>query len=789
MHKGDNQGEDRQPVTPEEIKINNSEKILEEIQSIRNSVKDLKKEHGVETEETVRPTVEAGKIKVPAVGTTPAANVGATSNVGAPTNSVTAAAPAANAGTTAVPAEEEPRAIIDAAKVAAETEAMQPALDKVIKAIVDEEREVPREEANKSVDFASKYKDHMMRQVADNKEKEDKRAQRTRRREEARKEKDHQKALKSERKAEQKRRKKEEEEARKKDRELRAKEAQQKREIRAEVRRKKKLAKKSAQYGGGVVQYHDTQINTEVQPVARFSLMDLLGFSHREKIKAAQTEEEKENLKIEQDMIAQDARQAATQLSRVRASRFRNTAFGRAIDRSKNYFDIHKKLLLGILAVAVLMVVGIAGYFNYYTLYEYSYNGQLLGYVKNKDDVLRITDMVQKALTTDKDIQVVIDDKKDIEFKKVSTLDPDKDIVADTSDEVLRQLTYMRDLNVKAWGIYADGRKVGAVQKKEDAADVLRKLEKKYSSGKKGAIIEKAEIQENIEVKKSNTDLSNVLSSDDMVEKLCTSEDIEKIHTIVADETLDSIAEQYRVSKEDLLMENEGIDPENLTAGDTLLIRKTGPPVTVRITEKRTYEQKIEFETEERRTDEMYEGDVEVKQEGKNGRERITERTVSINGDVTEKDELEKEVMRKAVKKIMIVGTAERPPSVGDGVYIWPMAGGYTLTSGFGRRWGRLHAGIDLATGVGNDVLAADGGIVTRSGYFGGYGLCVDVDHQNGQSTRYAHLSQSLVSPGDEVYEGQHIAESGNSGFSTGAHLHFEIHIGGSAVDPMPYMP
>ena len=187
----------------------------------------------------------------------------------------------------------------------------------------------------------------------------------------------------------------------------------------------------------------------------------------------------------------------------------------------------------------------------------------------------------------------------------------------------------------------------------------------------------------------------------------------------------------------------------------------------------------------------MYEDEEEVQQEGEDGLEELTERTVSVNGEV-EKDGvtlLDRKVKKEVVDKIVLVGTAERPPSVGDGVYIWPLAGGYTLTSHFGHRWGRLHAGIDLGTPVGNDVLAADGGIVTRAGYFGGYGYCVDIDHQNGQQTRYGHLSSILVNVGDEVYEGQHIAESGNTGRSTGAHLHFEVHINGTPQNPLNFLP
>ena len=302
-------------------------------------------------------------------------------------------------------------------------------------------------------------------------------------------------------------------------------------------------------------------------------------------------------------------------------------------------------------------------------------------------------------------------------------------------------------------------------------------------------MIEKAEILETVDVHKSNTSLREVYTADQLAELLCTSGRKETVHTVIAGETLDDIALAYGTTEERLLTDNEGIDPRKLEVGSTLLIKQNAPLLTVRMTEKRNYSKVIEYKTVKKKTDEMYEDESEVTQEGKDGSEDIIERTVSINGERESRKVLSDVVTKKPTEKIILIGTAERPPSVGDGVYIWPLESGYTLTSRYGYRWGRLHAGIDLGTHVGNDVLAADGGIVTRAGYYGGYGYCVDIDHQNGQMTRYGHLSSILVNVGDEVYEGQHIAESGNTGRSTGPHLHFEIHSNGSSHDPLQDLP
>ncbi len=121
--------------------------------------------------------------------------------------------------------------------------------------------------------------------------------------------------------------------------------------------------------------------------------------------------------------------------------------------------------------------------------------------------------------------------------------------------------------------------------------------------------------------------------------------------------------------------------------------------------------------------------------------------------------------------------------------YIWPAKG--VLTSGFGRRWGRPHKGIDIAAPIGTPILAAAPGEVVSAGWnSGGYGNLVKVRHADGSLTLYAHNSRILVRRGQQVEQGQQIAEMGSTGFSTGPHLHFEVHPnGGSAVNPIAYLP
>ncbi len=122
----------------------------------------------------------------------------------------------------------------------------------------------------------------------------------------------------------------------------------------------------------------------------------------------------------------------------------------------------------------------------------------------------------------------------------------------------------------------------------------------------------------------------------------------------------------------------------------------------------------------------------------------------------------------------------------GSGVLGWPVSG--PVTSGFGSRWGRMHEGVDIAVGEGTPVHAAAAGTVIYAGWMGGYGNLVVVDHGNGLSTAYAHNSSLSVSVGQSVAAGELVSYSGNTGNSTGPHVHFEVRVNGSAVDPLGYL-
>ena len=128
------------------------------------------------------------------------------------------------------------------------------------------------------------------------------------------------------------------------------------------------------------------------------------------------------------------------------------------------------------------------------------------------------------------------------------------------------------------------------------------------------------------------------------------------------------------------------------------------------------------------------------------------------------------------------------------GEMAWPVPGYTRITSNYGMRTHpitgiyKLHTGVDLGAPMGANFIAANDGVVTKAGYNGAYGNMVIIDHGGGISTLYAHGSEILVTVGQTVKKGDNILKVGSTGYSTGAHAHFEVRVNGQPVNPLPYI-
>ena len=203
------------------------------------------------------------------------------------------------------------------------------------------------------------------------------------------------------------------------------------------------------------------------------------------------------------------------------------------------------------------------------------------------------------------------------------------------------------------------------------------------------------------------------------------------------------------------------------------------------------YTEVIPFETDAIPDDRRLIDTIEVLQVGADGKTEVTALVTYIDGEPIEYTIVHTKVITEAIREIMLEGTLERPLTASFGEYIWPTTG--TVSSLFGPRRVAIgssnHQGIDISAPRGTAVVAADGGEVIFTDRLGGFGKLIQIRHDNGHVTYYAHLSSMDVSVGERVYRGQFIGRVGMTGTASGNHLHFEIRIDGVPVDPMPWLP
>lgn len=287
---------------------------------------------------------------------------------------------------------------------------------------------------------------------------------------------------------------------------------------------------------------------------------------------------------------------------------------------------------------------------------------------------------------------------------------------------------------------------------------------------------------ETIQVMETYVGKDQIKDRDTAFNEITVENDEESIYVVEPGDCLSIIAEKNNMSIDQIKELNPDIESDDdIYYDDRLNVTVPTAAVQILVEKQETYEEEYNAEVVYEDDNSMYIGENEVVQEGVPGKHIVTD-LVTYKGDTeTDREQLEENVQVAAVAQIVKRGTKSKP------TYMFPVTN-WNVTSNFGYRWGRLHAGTDVGVPIGTTVRASRGGQVITAGWLGGYGNCVIIDHGDGVATRYGHLSEVTVSVGQYVDQGQQIALSGNTGRSTGPHLHFEIRINGEAVDPLPYL-
>lgn len=336
--------------------------------------------------------------------------------------------------------------------------------------------------------------------------------------------------------------------------------------------------------------------------------------------------------------------------------------------------------------------------------------------------------------------------------------------------------------------LYVGGEPVGATQTQGAFEGLLDQVSAEYRNENTISI----DFVEGVEIQECDLPVEEFTNLADVALLLNSEKDGEVTYTVKKGDCWSVIAQDHNMTNDDLLRLNPGYNIDELQIGDELLISNAVPYLTVRAVQMEYYEESIPYEIEYRDDATMWEGDTKVISKGEYGKAN-TEAKVTYEGvEEVDREIISQDIFLEPVTEIQARGTKERPSWAPTGSFRWPVSGG-TITSRYGSRkiFGgtSFHGGIDIAKSYGTDVVAADGGEVIYAGWMGSYGYLVQIDHQNGYVTYYAHNSSLLVSVGDKVYKGQHIAEMGSTGRSTGNHCHFEVRYNGERQNPLKYLP
>lgn len=290
------------------------------------------------------------------------------------------------------------------------------------------------------------------------------------------------------------------------------------------------------------------------------------------------------------------------------------------------------------------------------------------------------------------------------------------------------------------------------------------------------------EFVEQVEIYENYVSAEEIDNIDEEVVEVTKEKESNKIYVVESGDCLSVIALDNNTTVASIMALNGMEDADAIIRdGQELVIAVPEPDLKIRVTMGEVYEEDYTEEPVIIENDSWYTTKEVVLEEGRTGHRERNDVVVYENGMEISREMVQQRVMTSSEAAVIERGTIIPP------TYIKPISGG-RFTSGFGRRWGRMHKGVDWACPTGTTVFASCGGTVIQASYNGGYGNNVVISHPDGRMTRYAHNSKLLVKVGQKVEQGEPIALSGNTGRSTGPHVHFEIYINGAAVNPLKYI-
>lgn len=452
-----------------------------------------------------------------------------------------------------------------------------------------------------------------------------------------------------------------------------------------------------------------------------------------------------------------------------------------------NNRDIDSLVLKRVLAGFMVVVIIGLGYTGYKVneirtrAFDIYLGEDNLGSMRTQEEALKIFDEVKSELCEKYDADVVLD--HELTFEPTHTKD----------DDILDPNTLKGSINSKVGFLVAgvaitvDGEEVGIFKSNEEAEALIDKIKEPYLSNyTEDNMPKEVNLVENVQTVKKQVSINALSNEEEVIEYIKNGSEEIKTHTIEVGESFWTIAKMYDTSVDELVLANADKDPAKLKPGDEVKLLLPTSVITVETVETVEYTETLNYETQVEQDDSMYKNQQKVKVEGIKGEAKVIANEIRHNGIVVDKEIVNEEVLKEAVDEVIVKGTKEVPKTVATGTFSMPTRG--RISSRYGMRWGTMHRGLDIAASYGTAIKSADAGTISFAGYQGSYGYMVEINHGNGYVTRYAHCSKLLVKKGDKVIKGQHIANVGNSGRSTGPHVHFEVLKNGVHQNPSNYV-
>ena len=482
-----------------------------------------------------------------------------------------------------------------------------------------------------------------------------------------------------------------------------------------------------------------------------------------------------------------------------------------------------KYIFLTLLALAISIITVILQstsyvYYEAQNVYRVYLNGNSLGIIESKKELEEYVNKKQEALKEKYNVDNVyipqglkivkettynektesvqeiynkISNEEDFTIKGYTVTitdmkESEKDQKGDTSTQKIKEYLYILDEKILREAV---NEVVKSFVNDSEYEDYLNETKKDPKSI--GESIENVYIKEQISIKKGRIPANQKIyqTKQELAKYLLFgTNDKNKTYKVKDGDSVKSISNQNKMSTEEFLIANQDITDENalLYKGQEVVISYINPRITIVEETHSVKKESIRYKTIEKTDDNLMPGHYEIIQKGKKGISKVTRKIEKQNGKITEALIVSSEVLSEPINKIVKTGSSVD--------WAWPTVSNYTITEHFGyvlrsdigESAARSHDGIDIAgLGCGSPVYAANSGTVIQAGWYYGYGNCIQISHGNGIVSVYGHLNSVYVSTGQTVKKGQRIGAMGNTGYSFGCHLHFQLEKNGTLFDPL----